>query len=402
MENNYPIHIFISWAKTPAGYVGGVLKKLLDNLYKEEVESGRLHFFYSEYSMKGGLAQKQIIQSLSKTKLGILILTHNNLYSPWLLYEAGAIIASNPDNDNSIIPFLFERNEIEDQLKGYQAYKYSITESRESNYKRFKDFIYAINYKLQEYDLDNKTRFINKVLDEEWESIEQDFYKTLKSEIRTNSNLAVYFSERKKTYTPYTLQNYFEDVLDSTSLKHYRKQDSDDKSFNAHKVLFGDTRVSTFVTFTDGKQILFYDRRNEFSKIEIINERYDVFGSIQFENRSISKKISPEFDDGKGGKCKNQILEDFLNTDIKDIKPIYGVALENNVTGISNIGHVQSSVMIGIFAYMESSKLEEIVKENNTLFLIDIQKKQFTSADEKLYTSKAWLSIKQLRYILNK
>lgn len=82
------------------------------------------------------------------------------------------------------------------------------------------------------------------------------------------------------------LAGYFKNYVAKNIPPQYTKEQNGYKKF-----VINNTRISTFFTFTDGLKVLLFDRTN--SNLQtVINNNYDCFGSVDFENSSLSKKIA--------------------------------------------------------------------------------------------------------------
>lgn len=78
--------VFISWSGEPSRSIATALRKLLPCMLQE------LEPFMSQHDIESGTRwAKELGSRLEESNYGILCLTHGNLTSPWLLFEAGAI-----------------------------------------------------------------------------------------------------------------------------------------------------------------------------------------------------------------------------------------------------------------------------------------------------------------------
>lgn len=100
------------------------------------------------------------------------------------------------------------------------------------------------------------------------------------------------------------------------------------------------TRISTFVAFIDGKNILLAGRENMKQSVE--NNTIDCFGSVSFNNSSLKFKIG----------------EGLFNADIKKNFSVWNCAIENN--------DEENVVMIGWVVEVSSEDLQAGVIEGKT------------------------------------
>lgn len=164
-------------------------------------------------------------------------------------------------------------------------------------------------------------------------------------------------------------KNYVAKNIPSQYLKNHDGSDS-------KKFIINNTRISTFFVFTDDVKVLLFDRTNS-NLQNIINNNYDCFGSVDFENSSLSKKIT------------NQ---SFFGSDIEKIDYVPGFAFEDNVETKDNFCVFQTAIMFGFVFYISTQDLKSAVKNNKNLHLENLNE---ISTDT--LTSKAKLAVEYLR-----
>ncbi|MCK4628640.1 MAG: toll/interleukin-1 receptor domain-containing protein [Sedimentisphaerales bacterium] len=80
------MNVFISWSGDESKELAEVIRNWLPNVIPA------LQPFYSPVDIKAGIRwSSEIEDRLKTTKIGITCLTRENLYAPWLMFEAGAI-----------------------------------------------------------------------------------------------------------------------------------------------------------------------------------------------------------------------------------------------------------------------------------------------------------------------
>lgn len=95
--------IFISWSGPTSHFVAKELANWLTL-----IESSLEPFVSSEGISKGSIWFNQISEHLKDSSLGILVLTPQNIHSPWVNFEAGALFRGL--TESRIIPFLVGMN----------------------------------------------------------------------------------------------------------------------------------------------------------------------------------------------------------------------------------------------------------------------------------------------------
>ena len=95
--------VFISWSGENGKKISIILKRILE----KEIFSDHLECFVSDMDIASGEDWwNKIKKELRAAKLGILCITKENIESPWIHYEAGALVGNNVRT----IPLLFNCN----------------------------------------------------------------------------------------------------------------------------------------------------------------------------------------------------------------------------------------------------------------------------------------------------
>ena len=93
------MNIFISWSGEESKSYAEAIRQWLPNVIPV------LNPFYSPEDVKAGTRwSSEIGEKLQETKIGILCLTRDNLYAPWLMFEAGAL---SKQLESRVCPILF-------------------------------------------------------------------------------------------------------------------------------------------------------------------------------------------------------------------------------------------------------------------------------------------------------
>jgi len=386
--------IFISFSKDYAGKVAKKLKVLLEDVFGDKVS-----VFASNTNIVSGDWQNTIHENISNAKYAISILSPENIKdSPWLMYEAGALIMSVGNKKDSLMPFLFCRHidDLEAPIARLQVQQYQL--NSDSNKQSIINILNAINIALGNHIakamLETTLEKYWKDFDDSLGNIAQEMLAKAnwRNGIETKNNEFV-FSESLVTCeqsdigfifsdfypkTPRELETYFEKILEKHIPDSWKFLEQQPQTKEATRVLIGNTRISTFVSFTDGENILVFDRPNASrGKTNVINNKIDVFGAVQFENRSLSLKIENN---------------EFLDAPIKQIKPIYGIAVEEN-RPVDRSG-IEAVIMVGINIFMDEKDLQKACKTNSGF--IKIYKISTLASIQTKLTSKAHLSVMSL------
>ncbi len=392
--------IFISFSKINTNRVGEVFKRILDQIYSNK----NVKTFLSSKSLfSGDHFRDEIAKNLQVARCGISILSpENKIASPWLMYEAGALAIKTQENGGKLLPFLFcrERDEVESPLTQIQSPQYQPDDN--NNLKDIIEYFQAIDKTLSEDNQLGNSIIGTNIVDLWNESLKIDLEliandmmdfsasaygeKRLRSGVNESLSLksveTVFQSNLKllDSFTPKTpkeIDEQFEKIVKTQVPKEWLQRNKIDIEYNVHRVIVNQTRFSTFVSFTDGDRIILFDRAKDKPNTNIYNERFDVFGSVQFENRTIKNKI------------KNK---SFFNAPIQKIEEISGIAIEDN-RDKREIEKSETVVMIGLCIYLKPNDLDLAIRDtvNGEIGIFHLGK-LFDLTRESL-TSKASLAI---------
>jgi hypothetical protein len=371
--------IFLSFAGDYAREVAEKLETLLTSIYKD------LIIFYSPNITIGDWRNK-LMENLGNASHGIVLLTDGNYGAHWLLYEVGALAlkfskgVKKSRNNLSFILLDREKTQIEPPFDGYQ--NIGIREK-----KKMKNLFEKLGNKSE----------LEKTFDKSW----KEFIAALKKLEKKHQQTYALVNNQDHFYIdktnlmkkgelvtvgklPELLCSYVHEKIEGGAFK-TKKDDVSVQVQNSKKpkgteVKINKTRFSTFFCFTDKKYLLLYDREKASKNINRnVNNRYDVFGSVEFENYAPYKKI----------KNKN-----FLKCIVQDIHTIPGLACEDNEL---NNKTRETVVMIGFLIVIKGNDLDYAEDNQNwvTKWLIcgDLPKN---------LTSKANLAVEALRKIKGK
>ena len=115
--------VFVSWSGNRGRRIGEAFKSWLPDVIQS------IEPFYSPDIEKGQRWTAEIEQNLRESRVGIICVTPENMLSPWLMFESGAISNANLSR---VCPLLFqvEPAQLQGPLSQFQATPYSKEEVR--------------------------------------------------------------------------------------------------------------------------------------------------------------------------------------------------------------------------------------------------------------------------------
>lgn len=114
------MRVFISWSGARSRAIAELLHQWLP-LILQDVRP----YFSPDDVTKGVRWESEIVSVLEETRVGILCLTDDNLHSPWLMFEAGAL--SKSLRGTRICPLLFgiEESDVPSPLTAFRAAEFN-------------------------------------------------------------------------------------------------------------------------------------------------------------------------------------------------------------------------------------------------------------------------------------
>jgi hypothetical protein len=160
--------IFISWSGTLSLRIAEVLNSWIP-MVLQAVET-----FYSPDAIdKGQKWFNSVTTELESTNFGIICLTHENLQSPWIMFEASALSKSLQNSKVSPILFNVTPDEIQGPLKQLQATKFEKSDMRK--------LLLSINNSIPtERKLDQKK--LDIIFDKWWGDLSEQIQEILKED----------------------------------------------------------------------------------------------------------------------------------------------------------------------------------------------------------------------------
>lgn len=327
-----------------------------------------------------GALRDTLMYKMGKAEFAIGIYAKNNYGEPWLMYEAGFLTHSCKQKGGDYLSYFFTREiaDAEPPMADLHFAHYQFEPSDDDakqNQNDFKSIFRQLNNHL---NLKKRDSDLNVELDKYWHEEIQDEFARIATKImikrfrndgknaKTKTNVSVALVTKKQEIislsgfnpkTPNEIEECFDKILKDQIPKYMiAEQDNEDRKYNAFRVKLDNTRFSTFVAFTDGKRLVVFDRPLDQKKTSVSNPVLDVFGSVQFENRSIKTKITNL---------------PFFNASITKTVPIFGVAIEDNVNK-NDENTKETVVMFGFSLFMDSSDLDLAIGKEQAIKIFDI------------------------------
>ncbi|MFL5763210.1 MAG: toll/interleukin-1 receptor domain-containing protein [Bacteroidia bacterium] len=277
--------IFISWSGDTSKKVAEHLKQFLPSVIQILKP-----FYSSEDISKGKRWSNEISEKLYKCDFGIVILTKDNLKSPWIMFESGALSKNIETGRVCTLLLGIHDTDVQSPLTEFQNTKFT----KNDVYKLLLD----INNQLGKNAIDNTV--LSRVYDKMWPELEKDIKAILvestklkpKEEVRSDRELL----EESVRYL--RQMNYKHLLFDSDNFEFDR----------GSKVLF-DVKKET-INFYEGKKELYSIHIHQLSDTA---EVLDFFFQVS----------------GKGW-CKSKHIKGFLDC-IEEISDKY---FDQNAQGI--------------------------------------------------------------------
>ena len=161
------MRVFISWSGVRSQAVAEHIRDWLPNV----LQSVEPYFTPSDLE-KGGVWASEISRELANSEVGILCVTRDNVTSPWLLFEAGAL--SKQMEKTYVCPVLFDikPTDLAGPLAQFQAAKFE--------HDDFLRLIGVVNERLGERKIAEKT--LNNVFEKFWPDLQNEINRLLESE----------------------------------------------------------------------------------------------------------------------------------------------------------------------------------------------------------------------------
>jgi len=160
--------VFISWSGTLSKQLAESLNGWIPTVI-QSIET----YFTPENIDKGARWFPEISDELEKTDYGILCVTKENLNSPWMIFEAGAL--SKQVKKSRVCPILFDvaTSDLPPVLGQFQA----VTKFEKG---QVKELMESLNKLIKKPEKPLATEVFNRIFDRSWPEIEGEVEKTLK------------------------------------------------------------------------------------------------------------------------------------------------------------------------------------------------------------------------------
>ena len=158
--------VFISWSGAESEAIASHLSDWLPNV----IQSIEPYFTPSDVE-KGSRWSSEIFRELSSSKIGILCITRENMNSPWLLFEAGALSKELEDTHVCPVVFGMEPSELAQPIAQFQAVRFEKND--------FRRLVGVLNDRLGERKLPEKN--LNIAFEKFWPDLENNVRSALES-----------------------------------------------------------------------------------------------------------------------------------------------------------------------------------------------------------------------------
>jgi len=164
--------IFISWSGDLSKEIAEIFRQWIPGV----IQAAKPYYSPDDIT-KGTRWNSEISKELDSSKIGIICLTKENLQSPWIMFEAGAL--SKNLVKSKVCPLLFgiEPSDIKGPLVQFQAAKFSK--------KEMKKVIKMMNEELDSSSLDNDV--IDSVFEMWWPKLQEQIEKIVEK-ARSDNN----------------------------------------------------------------------------------------------------------------------------------------------------------------------------------------------------------------------
>jgi hypothetical protein len=356
--------VFVSWSGRLSQQIAEELKKYLVDVFGDTLE-----IFLSADSEPGTKWQRVLDSELSEADAALLVLTAESCSRPWVLFEAGAISVG-PDKKR-VYPILFGIDALDSKSPLTMFQRVTFTE------RSFRGLIESLIVSAQCPDrkkamaaakrkwpgLDEVvTKLLTEFIAQKDGTVQEQHILNLsphvvfevlaQGDIATDIQLYMPSGGLKLGTIPDRLHAFVHDHIPWRYRDEHRRGGDICTTVSINK-----TRISTFVSFTDGNRVLIFDRVLGSSHTTVINRLFDVFGSVDFENRSLKKKI------------RNR---SFFELVAKRVELIPGFAFEDN----HNQTHSdeETVIMFGFNVWLEPQELEMGADSKGVVRVMDTAK----------------------------
>lgn len=164
--------LFISWSGDLSKEIAEIFRQWIPGV----IQAAKPYYSPDDIT-KGTRWSSEIAKELDLSKIGIICLTKENLKSPWIMFEAGAL--SKNLEKSKVCPLLFgiEPTEIKGPLVQFQAAKFSK--------KEMKKVIKMMNDELETTSLSSEV--LDSVFEMWWPKLEEQIEKLLEKSKKENN-----------------------------------------------------------------------------------------------------------------------------------------------------------------------------------------------------------------------
>ena len=258
------MNIFISWSGERSQLVAQLLKRWLKCVLQATEP-----WISSEDIERGSMWFQDISNSLGNCNIGIICLTKENLYAPWILFESGCLLKGLSSNRVCTLLVDLEPKDVTPPLSQFNH----TFPTKQSMYK----LVSMLNERLEYGKLDERT--LDNVFDTYWASFDKDFYQILE----TTDQVAPTNTERTEkdvlTEILYTVRSV-EQQLKKVSVESPQQLQESTNSF-----LWEDAPTTLDVSSTFEKDDLVIHKIFGFGRVEDVRKMMsDIMLTVSFDS----------------------------------------------------------------------------------------------------------------------
>jgi hypothetical protein len=249
--------VFISWSGETSKNIADIFRQWIPSV----IQSVKPYYSPDDIT-KGTRWSSEIAKELDESKVGIICLTAENLESPWIMFEAGAL-SKNIDK-SKVCPILFgvDPSDIKGPLVQFQAAKFTKDE--------IKKVVRMINSELESNSLSSEV--FENVFEMWWPKLSEKIEVELGKAKKTNG---------KETRSERDILEEILSLSRNLSIRRDREHDIESET-SVHPGAIDDTTTS-FITLVNS---IF---ENEILNIDIIENLQMLLSPIRYMNERIER-----------------------------------------------------------------------------------------------------------------
>ncbi|OMF01216.1 hypothetical protein BK124_00625 [Paenibacillus amylolyticus] len=255
------LKLFISWSGEKSREIAVVLREWLP-MVMQSIKP----YVSSEDIFKGGRWSNDVSSELQDSNFGIIVVTKENVYAPWIQFEAGAL--SKSMSSSRVCPILIDVkiSEISEPFKQFQA-----TTFRKDDVKKL---IVSINKANHDAELEEKR--LEAIYETMWQHLEEKIIAI--DELYTSKEQAAPIAESTST------NDIIEEILDLSRQQHILIKDKFGDELNREKGFYVPFELFDQLNVACREVIKLYNSKNKLKENEkkiLTTELYQPLKSIE-------------------------------------------------------------------------------------------------------------------------